>query len=546
MILRERIAPLIQGDIEDEPEVLKKYSRDTSIFERFPKVVVFPKDAHDVSTLVKFVHDAKERGENLSITARSAGTDMSGGSLTDSISLVFTRHMNNIGRIAPNWVQTQPGAYYRDVEKSTLLQQGTIIPTYPASRELCAVGGMVGNNSGGELTLRYGKTNDWVHELDVVLSDGSRTTFKPLTKEELDAKRQEQTFEGSIYRRIDNLITSHREEIEQARPDVTKNSSGYALWNVWRQGMFDLTQLITGSQGTLAIVTDSKIGTIKLPKHRAMLVIFLSDLKTLPTIVQRVLKHKPESFESYDDQTFKLAVRFMPQILLHFGLIRAVKLGISFIPEVLMVLSGGVPKLVLMAEFAEETPEAAQKAAEEARESLEDMHLRMKIAKSETAAAKYWTIRRESFALLRKNLRNLYAAPFIDDMVVHPADYPKFLPELNAILREYDLLYTIAGHIGDANFHIIPLVSLAKPDTRRVILELEDKVYALVTKYHGSITGEHNDGIVRTPYVSLMYGEKMYDLFKEVKNIFDPLNILNPGKKVGGTKEDIRRSMITK
>jgi len=170
--------------------------------------------------------------------------------------------------------------------------------------------------------------------------------------------------------------------------------------------------------------------------------------------------------------------------------------------------------------------------------------VRTKIAASESAAAKYWTIRRESFTLLRKNLRGLYAAPFIDDLVVHPADYPEFLPELNAILEKHALVYTIAGHIGDADFHIIPLMDLGKPESRAIIRQLEEEVYTLVAKFHGSITGEHNDGIVRTPYLPLMFGEKMCALFAEVKNIFDPLNILNPGKKVSGTKEDIERSMI--
>jgi len=138
----------------------------------------------------------------------------------------------------------------------------------------------------------------------------------------------------------------------------------------------------------------------------------------------------------------------------------------------------------------------------------------------------------------------LYAAPFIDDIVVHPSDYPRFLPELETLLSHHKLLYTIAGHIGDANFHIIPLMNLGRALDHREILELCPQVYKLVAKYKGSITGEHNDGIIRTPYLPIMYGEKMCELFAEVKKIFDPLNILNPGKKIGGTIEDIEKYMI--
>src|SRR5204863_83451 len=125
-------------------------------------------------------------------------------------------------------IDVEPGAYYRDVEKATLEKFSAIIPSYPASKDLCAVGGMVSNNSGGELTLRYGKTNKYVRSLDVVLADGSRTTLKPLSPQELDTKKQKQNLEGKIYRETDALLREHEKEIEEARPNVTKNSAGYA------------------------------------------------------------------------------------------------------------------------------------------------------------------------------------------------------------------------------------------------------------------------------------------------------------------------------
>jgi FAD/FMN-containing dehydrogenase len=197
-----------------------------------------------------------------------------------------------------------------------------------------------------------------------------------------------------------------------------------------------------------------------------------------------------------------------------------------------------------MAEFAENSENAAYQKARDARIAIHDLPVRTKVARSETQAAKYWTVRRESFSLLRKNLRGLYAAPFIDDVVVHPDNYPQFIPELNELLSHHHLLYTIAGHIGDANFHIIPLMDLSKEDQRQEILDLQPKVYQLVAKYKGSITGEHNDGMIRTPYLPIMYGDRMCSLFAEVKDIFDPLHVLNPGKKVGGTIQDITEHMI--
>lgn len=546
--LRNLLSSLLYVDAADDAETLQKYSRDTSIFERTPALVAYPKNADDVSSLVRFVNDAKSHGDNVSITARSAGTDMSGGPLTDSIALVFTKYMNHIIEVTDEYAIAEPGVYYRDFEKATLARNGMLLPSFPASRQICALGGMIGNNSGGELTLRYGKTEHYVRELEVVLSDGSRATLEPLSIFELEERKRRPTLEGKIYREIHALIENNRDEIEKARPTVSKNSAGYALWSVYdrENKIFDLSKLIVGSQGTLAIVTQAKLGLVRTRAHRAMLVIFLSDNEIIPEIVRRVLKFDPESFESYDDKTLKLAVRFIPQIIGHFGILQMIRLAFAFIPEIWLTLTGGVPKLILMAEFAEDTAQEALDKAEEAKIALHGLHLRTHIAKSEAQAAKYWTIRRESFALLRKNMRGLHASPFIDDIVVHPDDYPRFLPELNDLLSQYHLIYTIAGHAGEGNFHIIPLMDLGKPEARRAIMELQPKVYQLVSKYRGSIDGEHNDGIIRTPYLPMMFGEKMCGLFAEVKNIFDPLNILNPGKKVGGTVEDIKKYMINR
>ena len=146
--------------------------------------------------------------------------------------------------------------------------------------------------------------------------------------------------------------------------------------------------------------------------------------------------------------------------------------------------------------------------------------------------------------------KGLFAAPFVDDVVVKPEHLPEFLPRLNALMKPYQkqkkLIYTIAVHAGDGNFHVIPLMDLSKPDVRAIISELTPKVHKLVLKYKGSITGEHNDGLIRTPYLKEMYGPKVYKLFEEVKNIFDPHNIFNPGKKVGGSLAYSTKHIIQK
>jgi FAD/FMN-containing dehydrogenase len=208
-----------------------------------------------------------------------------------------------------------------------------------------------------------------------------------------------------------------------------------------------------------------------------------------------------------------------------------------------MTVAGGIPKLILMIEFAGHSEEEVKNKLEEVKEKIKHFGFHMHIARSSAEAEKYWKIRHESFNLLRKHSGGKRTAPFIDDIIVKPEYLPEFLPQVRALLDEYKLDYTVAGHLGNGNFHIIPLMDLKSPFSSGIILELSEKIYTLVKKYNGSITAEHNDGIIRTPYLKQQFGEEVVELFRQTKEIFDPLNIFNPGKKVGGTFEDIKRAI---
>ncbi len=536
MIDTDLLYDAVDGDVDISEAGRDTASRDASIFEIRPEAVVYPKYTEDLRRLVRFVTDH----QGCHLTARSAGTDMSGGPLTDSIVVDFTRYFNRIIKVTDGSAITQPGVYYRDFDAATMVSGGQIMPSYPASRELCTVGGMVANNSGGEKTLSYGKTERYIRRLRMVCSDGNEYEFKPLSSAELGAKKSSAGFEGELYRRMDALLTENAEIIEKARPRVSKNSCGYYLWNVSRGGgdkNFDLTQLIVGSQGTLGLITEIEFALVKPKKHSRLLIVFLKDLKMLAETTKHILAFKPESFESYDDHTFRVAARFLPQLIRQMGG-NIFKLGWSFIPEVLAVLRGGVPKLVLMAEFTADTPEGATRMAEEAKASLKGLHEKSRVTETAEDAHKYWVIRRESFNMLRHHSGDLRTAPFIDDFAVLPEKLPEFLPRLYAILDTYKLTYTIAGHVGDGNFHIIPLMDLHEAHSHEVIKELSVKVYELVHEFGGTITAEHNDGLIRTPFVKMQYGEEVYRLFEKVKKIWDPQGIFNPGKKVGTTWEE--------
>lgn len=531
------------GHVDTSDETLARYSEDTSLFRIRPQAVVYPRTVNDLSVLVQFV---KQYPGELSLTARSAGTDMSGGPLTNSIVVDFLRYFNQIKAVDAAQAVTQPGVFYRDFDKETL-KQGVILPSYTASRELNTVGGMVANNSAGEKSLTYGKTDRYVRALKVVLQDGKEYEFRKLTRAELEAKKAQQDYEGEVYRRTEALIQNERSTIEQNRPTVNKNSAGYAVWNVWNseRDTFDLTQLFVGSQGTLGLISEITFDLVHPQNESRLLVMFLrkKHFTQLGSIINAVLKTHPESFESYDDKTFNVMLRVFPKLFKRLGG-NPFKLFRDFLPEIKMVLSGGIPKLVLIAEFTGATDTEALAHAKQAEKSVQAAFgLSTHITRDQAEAKKYWTIRRESFNLLRENVHGKHTAPFIDDLSVEPKYLPEFLPKLYTILDEYDLIYTVAGHVGDGNFHIIPLMDFSRPDFITIVNELSEKVYSLVGEYHGSITGEHNDGLIRTPYLHKMFTPDMLSVFTEIKNIFDPQRIFNPHKKVDPDFELLKRSV---
>ncbi|MGB7957635.1 MAG: FAD-binding oxidoreductase [Minisyncoccia bacterium] len=548
-MLADEIRSFFHGDVATDDASLAAASRDYSVFKVKPQIVVFPKDVEDVKNLVKLIEKKKAAGENVSLTGRSAGTDMTGGPLGESVIVSFTPfpgtgqapYFNHIREITPNYAIVEPGVYFRDLEKE-LIPKDLLYPPYPASKDLCAIGGIVNNNSGGEKTLIYGKTEDYVRELKLVMSDGEEHTIRPLSGAELRAKLAEQSFEGDIYRKVYELIESHYDAIKKAKPDVSKNSAGYYLWNVWdkEKGIFDLTKLIVGSQGTFGLLTEATLGLVPAKKHSRMAVVFLKDLRWAADLVEDVLKFHPESIESYDDRTIAIAVKFWRSVL------RSMKgnifvLAWQFLPEMMMVLRGGMPKMIMLVELAGDDEKDLAKRINELRADIVQFSsahegIGVRALKSEQEEEKYWTIRRQSFALLHSNTTGKDTAPFVDDFVVKPEYLPEILPKVNAILDQYkkDLIYTISGHPGNGNFHIIPLMDLKDARVRALIPEIAEKVYRLVFQYHGSITAEHNDGLIRTPYLKEMYSPEILALFAEVKKIFDPQNIFNPGKKVNG------------
>ncbi len=382
--LLEELKKVIKGDVDVSAETLTAYNHDASIFSLTPQVVVFPKDADDVKSLVAFVNQHKNDVPDLSLTARAASTCMSGGGLSDSIVVGFLKYYNHPATIEGDLATVEPGVYYRDFEKQTL-EKGMLYAPYPSSREICAMGGIINNNAGGEKSLQYGKAEDYVRKMTMVLSDGNTYEFQSLNENELQEKLKLTTFEGEVYKKIYELLTTNYELIKNAKPAVSKNSAGYYLWNVYdkEKGIFDLTKLFVGAQGTLGLMLDATVQLVPVRKHKEMLVMDLWDLSHLGEVINTILPYAPESLEMYDDKTLKLALKYFGGFGEILGSKSIVQTFYQFLPEFMMEWMHHLPKLVIQAEFTDDDVDGMNKKIAELEGKLQAFHPKLTVLPTE-------------------------------------------------------------------------------------------------------------------------------------------------------------------
>ena len=544
-----------RGGVSTDKHVLDKYSTDESIFSVRPQVVIQPKTKRDVEIATKVIARETKRFTSLSLTPRAAGTGLGGGSLTDSIVIDMCAHIHNIGEVRVTkdkiTIACEPGAMWRDVEKRLKLHDA-YIPSYTSSKDICSIGGSIANNAAGPDSLRYGHCADWVEELEVVFADGNTYTVKPLTYKEFKALIKEKHEYARIAREIFAVIEKNEAEILKNKPKTKKNTAGYALWHVLSQGVekfkkgegtFDLTRIIAGSQGTVGIVTGIIMRAIPIEHHSTILVIPVFDLEDTAKVVTRALKYDPISIELFDALTFDLALKnpdFFKKRLSGLDYYRTM---LNMYTTFHVRYGRRTPDFTVLITLDKETVD--KHPVRDIIKAINFNKTKARVVTTKLEQEMWWQIRSASYTLSKFQDPSKRPAAFLEDMTVPPENLSKFFVEIKKLFKEFNVTSAVHGHGGNGHFHFYPLLDFTKKTTPILVEKMAERFYDTAIKYKGNICGEHNDGIIRTPYLGKIFTKEMLEIFKKTENIFDPDDIFNPGKKVN-PRFDIKKYMRTK
>jgi FAD/FMN-containing dehydrogenase/Fe-S oxidoreductase len=487
------------------------------MYQEVPAAVCFPASSEELADLIQ-----QARTEGLGITLRAAGTSLAGQTTGGGVVADISRHMTEIVDLDPEQsrARVQPGVI-RDQLNRTAAEHGLLFGPDTSTTNRCMIAGMIGNNASGSYSPAYGTTREHVVSLDCVLDDGSLACFGPLSPEELSAKRELPTREGQIYRGMLDLLEEHKADIEAAfpHPEVTRRNSGYALDLLCRMEPFtaggppfNLSALLTGSEGTLAAITEAELNLEPLKAHRALVVPHFDSLDAAMRATVDVLALSPAAVELVDRHILKATRSNLTQRQNRFFL-------------------QGDPACLLIIEFLDDDAEVARERAEQAAASLSSATAAPVICDADEMR-RVWDVRKAGLGLLMGRVSEEKSPSFVEDTAVRVADLPDYVRDFQGLMQRHGTDCVFYGHAASGELHLRPVLDLRSPEGLATMKTMALEVAELVRRYRGSISGEHGDGRVRAQFLETLLGPEMVRLLEQVKQIWDPDGVFNPGKIV--------------
>jgi FAD/FMN-containing dehydrogenase/Fe-S oxidoreductase len=503
--LRRRVA----GEVRFDPYSRAMYSTDASIYRIEPLGVVLPRDADDVQAVVEICHR-----EGVWVLPRGGGTSLSGQTVNRAVVVDFSKYMHEVLEVRPEegWVRTQPGITLDELNRQ-LRTHGLFFTPDPSTSSRANVGGAMGNNSCGANSIRYGRTVDHIREMDVVLADGSRTRFGRVEGPALETKLAARGLEGEIYRSVRQIANDSREEVGRRFPKILRRNGGYNLDRVLSDGGIDLTQIMVGSEGTLAAVTAAKLHLERVPKARALAVVHFNGIIEAMEATVATLEESPTAVEHVGSMILREARRSL-------GFAR----NLGFLQ--------GDPQDILVVEFsgdsdAEVTAGLDRLEARLARQRLGYATTRV-LAPADQRQV--WAMRQAGLGLMMNVPGPAKPLPFVEDTAVAPEKLPEYIRRFDEIMKRHGNEAGYYGHASVGCLHIRPVIDIKTRAGMEKLHAIAGDVADLVLEFGGAMTAEHGDGIVRGFWTERMFGPALTQAFRDVKKAFDPRGIMNPGK----------------
>ncbi len=523
-ILHSRLDTLgdsLEGELRYDSITKTIYSTDASVYKEEPVAVVWPKNIADIRKTLLFAKEVKS-----SITVRAGGTSLAGQVVSSGIIVDISRYLNKVIEINKQemWVSVEPGVVLDELNIK-LKESGLFFGPETSTSNRCNLGGMVGNNACGSHSIVYGSTRDHTIELKTILSDGSEANFGPVDSLTFEAKCKQNNLEGNIYRNIKNILEKeeNKKSIKADYPDknVHRRNTGYALDLLLDSNIFDkssnrkfnICNLLTGSEGTLAVTIEIKLNLVPLPPaNKALVCVHLKNRNDAFRANLIALKYKPSAVEMMDNRILELTEDNASQRNNRFFI-------------------DGKPGSILIVEFVREKPEEIDEVADELIKSLKSAGYgySFPIVKGNDIS-KVWDLRKAGLGVLANMKGDPKPVTVMEDTAINVELLPDYMDDIEKMLDKYGKSAVFHAHIGTGELHIRPILDLKKKEDTELFRTLGLETARLVKKYNGSLSGEHGDGRLRGEFIPLMLGENNYNLIKQVKECWDPESILNPGK----------------
>jgi len=505
----------ISGEVTTNEHVRRAFSADASILSIKPDMVIYPRTTSDLRKIARFSWQLAEKGHKLPITARGGGSDQTGAAIGPGIIVNTTAHMDTIFEIdtKQRLVRVQPGVSFRALNQALQLQ-GLYVPSYPASQTYSTVGGAIANNASGILSGRYGSTMAWVKQLEVVLSNGEILQTGRLNKRDLERRKGLQTFEGEIYRNIDNLIVDNDQLLDSLAVDVRDNA-GYNIVDVKnRDGSIDLTPLFIGSQGTLGIVSEIILSAEPLGGEPLMGAIAFFNYEAARDGMDALREFDPSVLEYIDGRILAQA-----------------KTNGNHYPFYADALEQDDVAAVLVFEFDDASGHAKKKTGKKIAKLFQDKPAYVVLEEGDTRVPDLKIIESLPTIALVPEKSNESDPGVLAGAYIPPERFEDFAKSLEELETKYHVQLPLAGHVTQSVYRARVLLDLTKPADRHKVLKLLAEWAVLVSSHDGYLISEAAEGRLKAPFAYKDLENDAKQLFASIRDIFDPMGIMNTGVK---------------